>query len=134
MTTIRERLRKAVEMEVTRPERMRVSGQAALPPAFSPVRDAALQLRDELKDIRNLHIEIEPDGVRIALYDKELSFAYDPEQRAFVGSESDTVWMDGGQHAESFGWDSAEACIDAMIHATARHVALTRALSALLSA
>ena len=71
--------------------------------------------------------------MRIALYDKELWFTYDPEIQAFVGHESNTAWMDGGLREESFKWDTAEACRDAMIHATARYVSLTRAMAALRS-
>lgn len=130
MTTIRERLRKAIEVETAaRPAQMRTAREAAPLPAFAPVREAARQLHSELKDVHDLQIDIEPSGVRIALYDKELWFTYDPEQRAFVGRESNTAWMDGGLREESFKWGTAEACTDAMIRATARYVSLIHAMA-----
>jgi hypothetical protein len=132
MTTIRERLRKAIEMETAaRPALTRTSREVPSPSPLAPVREAARQLHAELEGIHDLRIEIEADGVRIALYDKELWFTYDPEQQAFVGRESNTAWMDGGLREESFKWDTAEACTDAMIRATARYVSLIRAMAAL---
>lgn len=132
MATIRERLRKAIEIETAaRPAQTRTAREAAPLPAFAPVREAAHQLRDELKDVHDLRIEVEADGVRIALYDKELWFGYDPEQQAFVGRESNTAWVDGGLREESFKWDTAEACTDAMIRATARYVSLIHAMATL---
>jgi len=132
MATIRERLREAIEMEAAaRPALTRTSREVPSPPPFAPVREAACQLRAELEGIHDLRIEVEPDGVRIALYDKELWFTYDPEEQAFVGREANTAWMDGGLREESFKWDTAEACTDAMIRATARYVSLIRAMAAL---
>jgi len=130
--TIRERLREAIKQQSrTRPIQPRTIQDASALAEFAPVREAGVQLREELKDVRDLHVSIEIDGVRIALYDKDLWFSYDPKRRVFVGSESDTLWMDGGVREETYKWDTAEACTEAMIQASARYVALTRASATL---
>lgn len=127
MSEVRNRLRKAIEqqrrMEARRP---RGPSDVAVEIAFQPVRAAAEELRDELKTMRDLRISIEPDSVWIELYDRHLWFSYDPAQRAFVGSETEAQWMEGGFREETYKWATADACIEAMIQATARYVSLAR--------
>jgi hypothetical protein len=131
MSEIGERLRKAIERQ--RPAsaaRPRGSGDVE---AFRPVRRAAEELRAEIKDLPDLHISVEPDSVGITLYDRYLWFSYDADRRSFVGSETLSLWMEGGAREESYKWDTAEDCIEAMIQATARYVALARAAARLRS-
>jgi len=131
MSEIRERLRKAIERQrpaaAVRPPR---SGDVE---AFRPVRRAAEELRAEIKDLPDLHVSIEPDSVGITLYDRFLWFSYDAGRRSFVGSETLSLWMEGGAREESYKWDTAEDCIEAMIQATARYVALARSATRLRS-
>lgn len=128
MTDIRNRLREAIERQsLARSAQPPSPGGAETQSALAPVRDAAQHIREELKDLPEIRISVEPDGVLIALNEKDLWFSYDPAQRAFVGSESDTLWMEGGQREETYTWGTAEACIEAMIQASARCVALARA-------
>jgi hypothetical protein len=124
MSEVRDRLRKAIEQQ--RPAsamRPRGAGDLAVE-AFRPVRRAAEELRDEIKNLADLHVSIEPDSVGITLYDRYLWFSYDTAQRSFVGSETHSLWMEGGVREESYKWPTAEACIEAMIQAIARYVAL----------
>lgn len=129
MSQVRERLRKAIDRQrrlapKQRPDRRDAAAEAAL----RPVCAAAAELRDELAKVKDLKITVGPDGVWIELYDKHLWFGYDPSLRAFVGDELGSSWMEGGLREESFKWDSADACIEAMIQACARYVSLANAI------
>jgi hypothetical protein len=101
--------------------------------AFRPVCGAATELRDELSHVQGLSLDIAPDGVRIELYDKHFLFDYDAKERVFVGTEQDTRWVEGGLRETSYRWDTADACVEAMIQACARHVALAEAIGKLSS-
>ena len=128
MSKIHTRLHEAIERQnLTRSAQPQTPRSAETLAAFASVGDAAQQIRDELKDIPEIKISIEPDAVLITLNEKDLWFSYDPAKRAFVGSESDTLWMEGGQREETYRWDTADACVEAMIQASARCVALARA-------
>lgn len=129
MNGIRERLRKAIDRQraLRRSEAVE-QRDAETEAAFRPVREAADELRNELADIPAIRIEIQPIQVGIGLYDKHLWFGYDREQRAFIGSETDTLWMEGGIREKSSRWESAEDCVEAMIQACARYVALADAI------
>lgn len=132
MGQVRKKLRQAIEEQRLLERRQpRSPSDVRVEAAFRPVRESAEELRDELSNVGDLEIEIEPDGVWIGLYDKHLWFTYDPEQQAFVGSELDTLWMEGGLREETFKWDSAEACTGAMIQACARYVLLADAIARL---
>jgi hypothetical protein len=124
MSEIGDRLRKAIEQQRPAPA-VRPRGTGAVE-AFRPVRRAAEELRNEVKNLSDLHVSIEPDNVGITLYDRYLWFSYDAAQRSFVGSETVSLWMEGGVREESYKWDTAEGCIEAMIQAAARYVALAR--------
>lgn len=132
MTRIRDRLRKAID-EQRRLVSTRRSGpsDAAAEATFAPVRDAASELRTELSHVPDLRLGIAPDSVWIELYDKHLWFGYDATERVFIGIEQDTKWMEGGLREASYRWDTAEACIDAMIQACARYVSLAEAIDKL---
>lgn len=132
MSNIRERLRKAVdEQRRLTPRQRPAANDAAAQAAFRPVREAAEELADELSHMPEIHLEITPDGVWIELYDKHLWFGYDTTEQAFVGTEQDTEWIEGGLRETPSRWDSAEACIEAMIQACARFVALVEAMNTL---
>jgi len=134
MREVREKLRKAIDqqrhLEV---DRSRVPSSIKAESAFRPVREAAEELHDELSDIPDLKISIGSDSIWIELYDKHLWFGYDVEQRAFVGEELDSPWIEGGLREEIHKWDTAEKCIDAMILACARYVSLAHAITRLRS-
>ena len=130
MTQIRERLRRAIEKQGRPAPRRRMSERnVEAEAALQPIREAAAELRDELASVHDLKIEIGPDGVWFGLYDKHLWFGYDPELRAFVGDELNNSWMEGGVREESFKWETADACIEAMIRACARYVSLANAIA-----
>lgn len=109
------------------------ASDARVDAALKPVRKVAEDLRDELSGVHDLTITIEPDSVWIELYDKHLWFSFDLEQDAFVGSEVSAQWMEGGLREETFKWDTAEACAEAMIQACARYVLLADAIDRLRS-
>jgi hypothetical protein len=133
MSEVRERLRKAIERQRPAPStRPRGPGDVAVE-TFRPVRGAAEELRAEIKDLPDLQISTEPDSVGITLFDRFLWFSYDAGRRSFVGSETLSLWMEGGTREESYNWGTAEDCIEAMIQATARYVALARAAARLRS-
>jgi hypothetical protein len=127
MSEVRDRLHNAIEqqrrMETRRPS---VPGDIAVAAEFRPVREAAEELLDELKQQKELRLSIESDNVRIELFDRTLSFGYDAALRAFIGRETYPLWMEGGVREELYEWPTAEACVEAMIQATARYVSLAR--------
>jgi hypothetical protein len=127
MSTIRQRLHEAIERQSAgRPAPRRAKLNAAIAAAFTPVREAALQIEDELKTVPEISMSIEPDSVLLTLKEKDLWFGFDAQEGVFVGSESDTLWMEGGQREETYKWETVDACIEAMIQASARCVALAR--------
>jgi hypothetical protein len=130
MRKIAEKLREAIEQQkrLDRGQR-RAKLDLRSEAAFRPVFEAAAELRDELKHVPDIKITIDADGVWIELYDKHLWFGYDPKQRTFAGTEAHSLWMEGGLREESFTWDTAEACTEAMIQACARYVWLAESLS-----
>jgi hypothetical protein len=130
MNQIRDRLHKAIaEQRRPSPEHPPVVGNAQIEAAFLPVSEAAEDLRQELSHVPGLTIVVGPHQVRIEFYDRNLWFSYSPEKRKFVGSELTTLWMQGGLHEEHFAWDTAEACIEAMIQACARYVSLAEIIA-----
>lgn len=134
MSQIRERLHKAIgQHRRLAPERRPGPSDATAKAAFRPVYEAAQELRDELSQVTDLRLDIEPDGVRIELYDKHLWFSYDANERVFIGTEQDTKWMEGGLREMSYTWEAAETCIEAMIQACARYVSLAEAIGKLRS-
>ena len=134
MSEIREKLRKAIDqqrhLESRRSHRPTNSMAEA---AFRPVREAAEELKDELSHIPDLKITVAPDRVWIELYDKHFWFSYEADRGAFVGDEVDSLWIEGGLREETFRWESAERCIEAMIGSCARYVALAEAIMRLRS-
>jgi hypothetical protein len=126
MSEIRDRLRNAIERQRSAPSKRPRRASDAAAEGFRPVRKAAEELREEIKGLPDLHVSIQPDGVEITLYDRYLWFSYDPTGRNFVGSETLSLWMEGGVREEPFKWKTAEDCIEAMIQATARYVSLAR--------
>lgn len=129
MGTVRQRLQKAIEQQ-RHLQRKRPPGasDARVEAAFRPVRKVAQDLHEELSNVDDLKIEVEPDNVWIELYDKHLWFSFDPKQNAFVGSEVGARWMEGGLREETFKWDTAEACAEAIIQTCARYVLLADAI------
>ncbi|NNG02889.1 MAG: hypothetical protein HKM95_02155 [Inquilinus sp.] len=130
MTQIRDRLHKAIA-EQRRPGRERppVVGSAQIEAAFRPVAEAAEELRRELSDVPGLAIVVAAHEVRIELHDKDLWLSYSPEEGKFVGSELTSLWMEGGQREEHLTWETAEACVEAMIQACARYASLAEIMA-----
>lgn len=128
MSKIRERLSKAIDQQRRlEPKRRPGHDNAGAQAAFRLVCEAAEELRDELSHVPDLSLEITPAGVWIELYDKHFWFGYDGNERVFIGTEQDTKWMEGGLREAPYKWDTADACIEAMIQACARYVWLAEA-------
>lgn len=133
MSQVRQRLHKAIEQQQAMPKRPRPPADIGEKAMFRPVHEAAKELSDELAKVPGLGIEIEPTSVWIGFYDKHFWLGYDAEEHAFVGSETDTLWMEGGIREHSFRWNSADECTEAMIQACARYVSLAEAMRNLLT-
>lgn len=132
MSQIGDRLRKAIaDQRRPSPERRPVVDDARIAAAFRPVSEAAAELKQELLHVPGLEIVVRPNQVRIELHGRYLWFSYSPETEQFLGSELTSLWMEGGLHEEDFAWDTAEACVEAMIQACAQYVSLAEALSRL---
>ena len=130
MTRIRDRLQKAMaEERRPAPRRPAAAGNAQIEAAFQPVSEAAEELRQELSSVPGLAIVVDAHEVRIELYDKDLWFTYSPEEGRFIGSEVTSLWIEGGQHEEHLAWETAEACVDAMIQACARYASLAEIIA-----
>ena len=130
MNQIMDRLHKAIaEQRHPSPEHPPVVSNAQIEAAFLPVSETAEEFRQELSYVPGLTIDVEPHQVRFELYDKHLWFSYSPEKRKFVGSEQTSLWMEGGLHEEHFVWETAEACIEAMVQACARYVSLAEVIT-----
>jgi hypothetical protein len=134
MNQIRERLHKAID-EQRRAVRQRPSApyHDAAAKAFWPVHEAAAELRDELSHVPGLKIEIGSEGVWIELYDKHFWVGYDANEQVFAGTEQNTKWMEGGLRETAYKWNTANACIEAMIQACAQYVSLAEAIGRLRS-
>ncbi len=125
MSQIKDKLKQAIAEQRRRGSEHRlVASNTEIETAFLPVSEAAEELRQELTDVPGLAVVVEPHQVRIELYDKQLWFSYSPQRRRFVGSELTSLWVEGGLHEEHFAWETAEACVEAMIQACARYVSL----------
>ena len=133
MTEIKKRLATAIR-EADEQARFRLradratSAEAAT--AFKPVREAAIELRDELRPTSDIKFAINPDSVCITLVDRELWFGYDVTAHEFTGEESAHSWYDGERYATQFVWADANACIDAMIRLCAQYFRMARAINA----
>ena len=131
MSDIKERLvaamREAAEQIQSRLRADRESS-AESAAAFRPVRDAAIELRDELKSAKDIKFSINPDSVCIAFVDRELWFTYDATSHEFTGEESAHSWYDGERYATKFAWPNVDACIGAMIRLCAQYLRMARAV------
>ncbi len=97
---------------------------------FEPVRQAAEEIREQLQPLPDIEFSINPDNVWITLAGRDLKFSYDMESRNFVGKEGASSWYDGEPYVEGYEWDTADACIDAMIRLCAGYVRMARAIRA----
>lgn len=131
MSDIKERLaaamREAAEQIQSRLRADRESSAEAAA-AFGPVRDAAIELRDELKSAKDIKFSINPDSVCITFVDRELWFGYDTTSQEFTGEESAHSWYDGERYATKFAWPNVDACIGAMIRLCAQYLRMARAV------
>ena len=133
MSKVKERLAAAIrDADAESQSRLRTDREssAEATAAFKPVREAAIELRNELKSIADIKFSINPDSVCITLVDRELWFSYDIKSQEFTGEESTHTWYDRERYATQFVWADAEACIDAMIRSCAQYFRMARALNA----
>lgn len=131
MSKVKERLAAAIsEADAQSQSRLRTDRESSAEAAFKPVREAASELRDELKSIADIKFAINPDSVCITLIDRELWFDYDTGSQHFAGEESAHSWYDGERYATQFAWADAEACIEAMIRSCAQYFRMARAVNA----
>jgi hypothetical protein len=126
---IKDRLEKAIqEQDEQIRTRLRMSRERArsAEQEFAPVRRAAEEIREQLQSVPDIEFTVNPDSVWITLADRDLTFAYDVASRNFVGEESAHSWYDGERYADSYKWDTSEACVDAMIRLCARYARYAR--------
>ena len=131
MTEIKKRLAAAIrEADEQTQSRLRVNQESSAEVAatFKPVREAAIELRDELKSTVDIKFAISSDSVCITFVDRELWFSYDTKSHEFTGEESAHSWYDGERYATQFAWADADACIDAMIRSCAQCFRMARAV------
>ena len=127
---IKDRLEEAIRDEEERIlSRVRASHESAhgAEEEFEPVRQAAEEIREELRSLPDIEFSINPDNVWITLADRDLKLSYSIESRNFVGEEGAHSWYDGEPYAEGYEWDTADACIEALIRLCARYVRKARA-------
>lgn len=130
MGRIGDMLRQAVDEQRTLLHRRAKAVEAqGTEEAFRPVREAAEELRGELGQVPDLKMTIDPYAVWIDLPDKHVWFSYDPARKLYVGSELDSLWMEGGLREEHFEWPTAADCVKALVQAGARSVLLAEAAS-----
>jgi len=98
---------------------------------FAPVREAAHQISAQLTAFPELSITIKPESVGIDLYDRYFWFGIDPKSGRFAAKETSFSWLEGEFREDPSSWDNAAACIDALIRACARYVALADAIRAM---
>jgi hypothetical protein len=133
MAGIKDRLRRAIEVERSRGRPPRRDKGESGPPAeeaFAPVRKAAQDIAAELADLPELRIAIEPETVWVDLYDKHFCFAVD-DRGQFVGDELGYGWLEPELNEARYTWRIADECVDALVRACARYVILAHAIRSL---
>ncbi len=119
-----ERARPRIPMEQRRAEQ-------AAEELFAPVRQAAVELSDALKEFPEIEFAINPDSICVDLFDKQFWFSYDPSRHCFVGDEFGYSWLESELREEQYQWKDAQECIDAMIRVCARYATLAQAIRSL---
>ncbi len=130
---IRARLETAIlEAEEVSRSRLRASRELASgsETAFTPIRQAAEEIREQLRSLPSIKFTINPDSVIITLMDRELWFGYDAQSGTYLAEESAHSWYDAERYAKSGEWTSADKCTDAMIRLCAEYVRMARAINA----
>ena len=127
-----DRLEKAIREEdektLGRIRKIRESSREA-EEEFQYVRQAAEEIRDDLRSVPSIRFTINPDSVWITLEDREVWLGYDMESRKFVGEEIAHSWYDGEPYADHYKWDTADLCMDALIRFCAKYVRMARAIN-----
>lgn len=95
---------------------------------LAPIAVAARQLADEVAHVPEIRFTISPEAVWIELYDRHLFFGFDPKRNLYIADEIDHSWLDRDVREESYSWEKAEDCVDAMVRFCARYLLLARAL------
>ncbi len=133
---VTKRLEQAIRQEEQRARREHARSSERQPlveDAFHPVVEAANEIRERLYTETSLHFTINPDSVWITLGERTLRFAYSLASEKFIGEESGYNWYDAEPYTENYEWDTAEACIDAMIRSCARYAHMARAIKSAIS-
>lgn len=130
--SIKDKLKQAIKEERSRGHPSRHAAHRAGQSdagAFAPVRKAAQEITDELVDLPELRITINPESVWVELYDKHFCFAYDAASGHFMGDELSSSWLEREQREETYHWDTVEECVDGLVRACARYVVLAHAIT-----
>jgi hypothetical protein len=130
---VKERLREVIrkeEKKLSEDRRLAHRRDHAAEEAFAPIRQAAEEIKEELRTVPSLEFTVNPTSVWITLFDRELSFSYDAESQSFVGEDRGYSWYDGETYAESYAWPTADECVDAMIRLSAAYARMARAIQA----
>ena len=99
--------------------------------AFTPVREAAIEFRDELEPTADMEFAINPDSACISFADRELWFSYESKSHQFSGEESAHSCCDGERFAMKFMWSNAASRIDAMTRSSIQCFRMARAIDAI---
>jgi len=130
--SIKDRLEAAILEDAARSQRRTAGpreGERAATREFEPVRHAAEDIRDQLEALPSIKFAINPSDVWISLADRDLWIGYDVSSGSFLGIENSHAWVDGELYSDNYTWDSAEACVEAMIRFCARYVRMARVIS-----
>jgi hypothetical protein len=126
---IATRFRLAIQEEEKAARRRSARADAGtLEQAFHPVMRAAEELQRELQSVPSIKVTVNPDSVWLSLADRDLKVTYDPTLHRFVGGESAHTWVDGEPYSDQHTWDTADACIEALIRLCARYVRMANAI------
>jgi hypothetical protein len=128
---IRDKLREAMLAEDEKAFQMRRQSHAAERAAedrFWPVVQAAEEIREELASVPSLEFAINPTSVWITLFDREIWLHYDAASGNFLGEEGGHGWYDGEPYVDTYSWNKADECIDAMIRFSAAYARMARAI------
>jgi hypothetical protein len=127
---IAARLQSAIQEEEEKAARRRSARADAgtTARAFQPVMQAAEELQRALQSTPGIKLTVNPDSVWLSLADRELKVTYDPASHCFVGDESAHAWFDGEPYSDRHKWNTADACIEALIRLCARYVRMANAI------
>jgi len=128
---IRDMLREAILAEDDKAFKSRRQSHEAVRAAedrFRPVSQAAEEIREELASVPSLEFAINPTSVWITLFDREVRLNFDAARGKFLAEESGHGWYDGETYVDTYSWNTAQECIDAMIRFSAAYARMARVI------